>query len=92
LALVELDGKWAQPLTGKSRSAAAAEAPDPREDSSLLLEIPLEMNSEQLPVFKTDWMSGGETAVLLRRLQGVATRGWRLSTAKDKPVLFLGWT
>jgi hypothetical protein len=40
LALVELDGKWAQPLTGKSRSAAAAEAPDPGEDSSLLLEIP----------------------------------------------------
>jgi hypothetical protein len=50
------------------------------------------MKSEQLPVFKTDWMSGGETAVLLRRLQGVATRGWRLSTAKDEPVLFLGWT
>ena len=58
LALVELDGKRAQPLTDKSRSAAAAEAPDPGQDSSLLLGIPLETKSEQLPVFKTDWMSG----------------------------------
>jgi hypothetical protein len=119
LALVERDGKRALPLTGKSRSAAAAETPDPGEDgrtlalelllrlwqrsdegaqqraagedSLLLLEIPLGTLSEQLPVFKADWISGGETAVLLRRLQGVASRSWRVSIAKYEPVQFHSW-
>jgi len=44
LALVERDGKRALPLTGKSRSAAAAETPDPGEDGrTLALELLLRL-------------------------------------------------
>ena len=119
LALVELDGKRALPLTGKSLSAAAAEAPDPGEegrtlalelllrlwqrsdagalqraageDSLLLVELPLEVMSEQLPVLKARWLSGGETTDLLRSLQGVAQRSWRVAIAKYEPVQFHSW-
>lgn len=119
LALVELAGQRALPLTGKSRSAAAADVPGPGEeghtlalelllrlwqrsdqgalqraageDSLLLVELPLQVMSEQLPVFKARWISGGETADLLRDLRGMATRGWRVAIAKYEPVRFHSW-
>lgn len=124
LALVELDGKRALPLTGKSCSAAAAEAASPAAtdpgddgrtlalelllrlwqrsdegalqraagaDSLLLVELPLEAMSEQLPVLKARWLTSGETAELLLGLQGVATRGWRVAIAKYEPVQFHRW-
>ena len=84
LALELLLRLWQRSDEGAQQRAAG-------EDSLLLLEIPLETLSEQLPVFKADWISGGETAVLLRRLQGVARRGWRVSIAKYEPVQFHSW-
>lgn len=84
LALELLLRLWQRSDEGALQRAAG-------EDSLLLLEIPLETMSEELPVFKADWMSGGETAFLLRRLRGVATRGWRVSMAKYEPVQFLAW-
>lgn len=119
LALVEISGKRALPLTGKSQAAAALEASDPGEvgrslsldlllrlwqrsdegplqraagDASLLLvEIPMEVMSEQLPLLKASWLSGGKTQVLLDSLQGLVSRAWRISIAKYEPVSFIAW-
>lgn len=119
LALVEISGKRALPLIGKSQAAAALEASDPGEagrslaldlllrlwqrsdegplqraagDASLLLvEIPMEVMSDQLPLLKASWLSGGETQVLLDSLQGLVSRAWRISIAKYEPVSFTAW-
>ena len=119
LALVEIGGKRALPLTGKSQSAAAAEAEDPGEAGSslamelllrlwqrsdegalqraagesslLLLELPLDVMSEQLPLLKANWIAGGDTEAWFRSLQDLAIRGWRMSIAKYEPVRFSAW-
>ena len=46
------------------------------EESLLLLEIPLEVMSEKLPVIKANWLAGGETARLLASLAGLSLRAW----------------
>lgn len=119
LALVDIAGKRALPLTGKSQPATAADAPDPGDDgrtlalelllrlwqrsdegplqraageaSLLLLELPLDVMSEQLPLLKANWVGGGETEALLGSLRGLAIRGWRISIAKYEPVSFIVW-
>ncbi len=119
LALVEIAGKRALPLTGKSQTAAAADVADPGDDgrtlalelllrlwqrseegplqraageaSLLLVELPLEVMSEQLPLLKANWISGGETAAFLRSLEGLAIRAWRITIAKYEPVSFIAW-
>jgi len=119
LALVEIAGKRALPLTGKSQPATAADVSDPGdsgrtlalelllrlwqrsdegplqraagESSLLLLELPLDVMSEQLPVLKANWIGGGETETLLGSLQHLAIRAWRISIAKYEPVSFIPW-
>ena len=119
LALVELQGQRALPLTGKSQAAAASEAPDPGDDgrtlalelllrlwqrsdagalqrvageeSLLLLEIPLDVMSDQLPVLKANWLAGGDTATLLASLADLSLRGWRITIAKYEPISFHSW-
>jgi hypothetical protein len=119
LALVEIDGKRALPLTGKSQSAAAAEADQPGEDgrtlalelllrlwqrsdegplqraageaSLLLVEVPLDVMSEQLPLLKASWLAGGDTQVLLTSIQGLAQRAWTIKIAKYEPVTLVAW-
>ena len=119
LALVELDGKRALPLTGKTQSATAAEAQDPGDDgrtlalelllrlwqrsdggplqraagdsSLLLIEIPLDVMSEQLPLVKASWLATGDTAALEASLKALVIRGWRLGLAKYEPVSFSPW-
>jgi hypothetical protein len=119
LALVELDGKRALPLTGKTQSAAGAEANDPGDDgrtlalelllrlwqrsdegplqraaahnSLLLIEIPLEVMSEQLPLLKASWLASGDTAAFEASLQALVIRGWRIGIAKYEPVSFSPW-
>ena len=59
--------------------------------SLLLLELPLEVMSEQLPLLKANWIAGGETAALLSSLQGLAIRAWRITIAKYEPVSFMAW-
>ena len=61
------------------------------EASLLLLEMPLEVMSEQLPVLKANWVGGAETEALLSSLQGLAIRGWRITIAKYEPVSFIAW-
>lgn len=61
-------------------------------DTSLLLvEIPLDVMTEQLPQLKADWLAGGDTAVLLSGLDALATRGWRVTVARYEPVSFIAW-
>jgi len=119
LALVELQGQRALPLTGKSQAAAASQAPDPGdqgrtlalelllrlwqrsdagalqrvagEESLLLLEIPLEVMSDQLPILKANWLAGGETATLLASLAAISLRAWRITIAKYEPISFHAW-
>jgi hypothetical protein len=117
LALVELDGKRALPLTGKSqrddspcepgddgRTLAlelllrlwqrSDEGPLQRAaaaDSLLLLEMPLEVMSERLPVLKANWIAGGSTEELLASLKQLAPRRWRISIVKYQPATFTPW-
>jgi hypothetical protein len=119
LALVELDCKRALPLTGKTQSAAAAEAQDPGDDgrtlalelllrlwqrsdggplqraaadsSLLLIEIPLDVMSEQLPLLKASWLATGDTAAFEASLKALVIRGWRMGIAKYEPVSFSPW-
>jgi len=119
LALVELGGKRALPLTGKTQSAGAAEASDAGDDgrllalelllrlwqrsdegalqraaadqSLLLIEIPLDVMSEQLPLLKATWLASGDTAAFEASLKALVIRGWRMGIAKYEPVSFSPW-
>lgn len=61
------------------------------ESSMLLVELPMEVMSEQLPLLKANWISGGDTAALLTSLKGLAIRAWRITIAKYEPVSFIAW-
>jgi hypothetical protein len=61
-------------------------------DTSLLLvEMPMQLMSERLPVLKASWVNGGETATFLTDLQTLMGRAWRLSIARYEPVCFIPW-
>ncbi len=61
-------------------------------DSSLLLiEIPLNVMSEQLPLLKASWLASGDTAAFETSLKALVIRGWRLGIAKYEPVSFSPW-
>ena len=62
------------------------------DDSLLLLEMPLELISERLPLLKANWIGGAETASLQAELRQLALRGWRISIAKYEPVTFSAWS
>ena len=61
------------------------------ESSLLLVELPMELMSEQLPLLKANWISGGATDALLTSLEGLAIRAWRITIAKYEPVSFIAW-
>jgi hypothetical protein len=119
LALMEIGGKRALPLSGRSQPASAAEASDPGDDgrtlalelllrlwqrsdegaiqraagenSLLLVELPLELMSDKLPLLKARWISDGDTAAFQDALKGLALRGWRIVFAKYEPVSYQLW-
>jgi hypothetical protein len=119
LALMEIGGKRALPLSGRSQPASAAEASDPGdvgrtlalelllrlwqrsdegaiqraagENSLLLVELPLELMSDQLPLLKARWISDGDTAAFQDALKGLALRGWRIVFEKYEPVSYQLW-
>lgn len=119
MALMEVGGKRALPLSGRSQPASAAEASDPGEaghtlalelllrlwqrsdegaiqraageNSLLLVELPLELMSERLPLLKASWVNGGDTEAFLAELKGLARRGWRIVFAKYEPVSYQPW-
>ncbi|MEB3202735.1 MAG: hypothetical protein VKK05_07980 [Synechococcus sp.] len=84
LALELLLRLWQRSEEGPLQRAAG----DP---SLLLVEIPLEVMSDQLPLLKANWLSGGETEALLTSLKGLAIRAWRITIAKYEPVSFVAW-
>jgi hypothetical protein len=119
LALLEVGGKRALPLSGKSLPGAAAEAPDPGDEgralalelmlrvwqrsdegpiqraagdnSLLLVEMPLQLMSDQLPLIKASWIASGHTADFLQQLEALVNRGWRMVFAKYEPVSYQRW-
>ena len=84
LALELLLRLWQRSDEGHLQRAAG-------ELSLLLLELPLDVMSEQLPLLKANWIAGGDTEALLVSLQEIATRGWRISISKYEPVSFITW-
>lgn len=84
LALELLLRLWQRSDEGALRRAAG-------DTSLLLLEMPLEMMSEQLPVLKASWLSSGDTPALLAGLAAVASRGWSASFAKYDGVSLRRW-
>jgi hypothetical protein len=61
-------------------------------DTSLLLvELPLELMSEQLPILKANWIAGGDTPLFETGLQSLVNRAWRITIAKYEPISFLPW-
>ena len=81
LALELLLRLWQRSEEGPLQRAAG-------DTSLLLVEMPLDVMTEQLPQLKADWIAGGETDALLSALDALATRGWRVSIAKYEPVSF----
>lgn len=59
--------------------------------SLLLLEMPLETMSEQLPKLKADWLSGGDTEALQAQLRALAGRAWQVGFAKYDGVQITPW-
>lgn len=107
LALLEVGGKRALPLSGKALSVAAAEASDPGDEGRALalelmlsvwqrsddgvVEMPLQLMSDQLPLIKSSWISSGHTADFLQQLEALATRGRQMVFAKYEPVSHQRW-
>jgi hypothetical protein len=61
-------------------------------DSSLLLiEIPLDVMGEQLPLLKASWLASGDTAAFETSLKALVIRSWRMGIAKYEPVSFSPW-
>jgi len=84
LALELLLRLWQRSDEGPLQRAAS--------DSSLLLiELPLDGMSEQLPLLKAWWLASGDTAVFEANLKALAIRGWRIGIAKYEPVSFSPW-
>jgi hypothetical protein len=84
LALELLLRLWQRSDEGPIQRAAG-------DDSLLLLEMPLELISERLPLLKANWIGGADTASLQSELRQLALRGWRISIAKYEPVTFSTW-
>ncbi len=61
------------------------------ENSLLLVEMPLEVMSEQLPRLKAQWVAQGDGEKFMRKLQPLTLRGWRLVFAKYEPIRYEPW-
>jgi hypothetical protein len=84
LALELLLRLWQRSDEGPLRRAA--------DDASLLLvELPLEVMSERLPILKAKWISGGDTEAFQDSLKGLTFRAWRIAFAKYEAVSFFPW-
>lgn len=61
------------------------------EASLLLLELPLEPMTAQLPPLKAEWLRSGDNEALLRGLRQLARRGWRVEQSRQEPIRFQPW-
>lgn len=85
LALELLLRLWQRSDEGAMQRAAG-------DESLLLVELPMELMSEQIPLLKASWLSGEATDAMLSKLKALAIRGWRISMAKYEPVTFTSWS
>lgn len=85
LALELLLRVWQRSDDGALQRAAG-------DDSLLLVELPLEVMSAQLPPLKASWLAGADTHDCLAGLRALVIRGWRISIARYEPVTFSRWT
>ena len=84
LALELLLRLWQRSDEGALRRAAG-------EASLLLVELPLEVMSEELPILKATWIRSGDTAAFQERLATLVARAWRIAIARYEPVSFIAW-
>jgi hypothetical protein len=75
---------WQRSDEGPLQRAAA-------DNSLLLIEIPLNVMSEQLPLLKASWLASGDTAAFETSLKALVIRGWRMGIAKYEAVSFSPW-
>lgn len=85
LALELLLRLWQRSDEGPMQRAAG-------DTSLLLVEIPMDAMTEQLPRLKANWVNGGDTATLLDALRSLMVRGWIIRTAKHEHVRFIAWS
>ena len=84
LALELLLRLWQRSEEGALRRAAG-------NVSLLLVELPLELMQERLPLLKAAWLAGGDTQTFLKDLGSLALRGWAVTIARYEPVGFTPW-
>ncbi len=73
---------------GSDELALRRSAGDP---SLLLVELPLEVMSEQLPILKARWITTGDSEALLASLETLVSRAWRITVARYEPLRFIAW-
>jgi hypothetical protein len=84
LALELLLRIWQRSEAGDLRRAAG--------DASLLLvDMPMQVMSEELPRLKAQWVQGADTERCLGKLHSLAPRAWRITIAHREPVTFTPW-
>ncbi|MFQ6537822.1 MULTISPECIES: hypothetical protein [Aphanothece] len=81
LALELLLRVWQRSDQGPLRRAAG--------DASLLLVVmPMEAMSAQLPALKAAWIAGGDTEAALQQLQALGSTAWTVTIDKYAPLSF----
>lgn len=84
LALELLLRLWQRSDEGALQRAAG-------DTSLLLIEMPLDVMTEEIPRLKANWIAGGDTGELLSALASLASRGWSITAVKYEPVRFTPW-
>ena len=116
IALIEVNGRRAMPLGGKSLKGSISENSLPgmegelislellmrvfqrseegpiskaeKENSFLLIEIPLEVMQNQIPLLKSEWLNSGDTKVLLNKLEEITSNIWTLEFIRYEGMKF----
>jgi hypothetical protein len=73
---------WQRSDAAPLRRAAAS-------DSLLLVEVPLDALTEQLPQLKAQWLNGADTGALLNQLRALAGGIWSLTLERHQPLSFV---
>jgi len=84
LALELLLRLWQQSDGEPHRRAAG-------EGSLLLVDLPMELMHEQLPLLKAAWLARGDSEGFRAALAAIALRGWRIAVARHEPLHFVPW-
>ena len=72
---------WQRSEQGPLRRAAA-------DHSLLLVTVPIEALTEQLPALKAQWLNSGDTAALLQELEQLASGIWSLQLEPRQPLQY----